>query len=118
MDEREKRKHVRVFVDGWQIRLISGPLQLLVGNVIDLSMGGLKFTCDQPLDPEETIDFELILPSGKKLPCSAEIAYRQEPEGKDKHRVYGAKFQKLTPEVEKELKEFIIEQLEKAIKES
>lgn len=107
----ERRKHVRVFVDGWQIRLVSGPFQLLVGNVINLSMGGLKFTCDQHFGPGEKIDFELIFPTGKKFLCSAEIVYSQQPGGKNKKWVYGVKFQNLSPEMEKEIKDFIIDKL-------
>src|SRR5271157_1615697 len=107
----ERRKHVRVFVDGWQIRLVSGPLQLLVGSVIDLSLGGLKFTCEQHLEPGEKVDFELIFPTGLKFPCSAEIVYRMEPQGNNKKWVYGLKFQNLSPEMERELKDFIIEKL-------
>ena len=41
----ERRKHIRIFLPGGQVRLVSGILLVLVGKVVDVSLGGVKFIC-------------------------------------------------------------------------
>ena len=56
MKGEERRKHIRVFLPNGQVRLVSGPFLALVGKVINLSVGGLKFLCESDVKVGDVFD--------------------------------------------------------------
>jgi c-di-GMP-binding flagellar brake protein YcgR len=104
----ERRKHVRIFLPGGQVRLASGMLMALVGKVVDLSIGGVKFACNVGLNIGDEIDLELTLPTGLKFRCGARIVHAENLGGKENNVVYGTQFNGLGPREQQELGDYIM----------
>jgi c-di-GMP-binding flagellar brake protein YcgR len=106
----ERRKFIRIFLPGQQVRLVSGILLVRIGKVIDISLGGLKFVCSSDFNMGDEISVEVALPSGIKLKCMASIC-RADQVSNDKHDViYGAKFVDLSADEQSELGSYIMQQ--------
>ena len=106
----ERRKFIRIFLPGLQVRLNSGILFVRIGKVIDISLGGIKFVCSSEFNLGDDINVEVALPSGLKLKCTANIN-RAEKVNNDKHEVvYGAQFVNLAANEQTELGTYIMEQ--------
>jgi c-di-GMP-binding flagellar brake protein YcgR len=106
----ERRKHIRIFLPGGQVRLVSGILLVLVGKVIDISLGGVKFVCSPEFSSGDEIGMDLTLPNGLKLKCTAKICYREDRDNNQNEAVYGAQFVNLGTSEQAELGEFIMKQ--------
>ncbi len=107
----ERRQFVRVFIGGWEIRIVSGPLKASLGKLIEISSGGLRMQCERALSPGEKLDFELIFPSGEKFSCIGEIVYKKETRDFSNIWVYGVKFDKVSPELNHEIETYIGDKL-------
>jgi len=106
----ERRKFIRIFLPGQQVRLVSGILLVRVGKVVDISLGGIKFVCSSDFNMGDEISVEVALPSGLKLKCTASIC-RAEIINNDKHEViYGAQFVNLAADEQAELGSYIMQQ--------
>ena len=104
----ERRKHIRIFLPGGQVRLSSGPLLVFVGKVVDISVGGIKFISESEFSEGETLDLEIKLPSGVKYICSAKIIHVDRMEKKDNMIMCGARFTGLNDAEQKDLGELIM----------
>ena len=104
----ERRKHVRIFLPGGQVRLVSGILLVLVGKVVDISLGGVKFVCSPEFDVGDDIGMELTLPTGMKLKCTAKICHMENRENNQNESIYGAQFVDLGTNEQAELGEYIM----------
>lgn len=71
MKGEERRKHIRVYLPGGQVRLQSGPYLALIGKVMDISLGGMKFVSDENLSENDKIDLDITLPKGIRFSCAA-----------------------------------------------
>ena len=108
MKGEERRKHIRVFLPNGQVRLVSGPLLALVGKVINLSVGGIKFSCDTDVKVGDQFDLELTLPSSIKFKCSSKIVYIENLQDAGNQTVCGAQFINLSVKEQLDLGEFIL----------
>jgi len=106
----ERRKHIRIFLPGGQVRLVSGILLVLVGKVIDISLGGVKFVCTPEFKVGDDLTLEVTLPSGMKLKCTAKISHRENFEHNQNEAVFGAQFIDLCTGDQAVLGEFIMKQ--------
>lgn len=106
----ERRKHIRIFLPGGQVRLVSGILLVLVGKVVDISLGGVKFACSPEFATGDEIGIEVTLPSGLKIKCTAKICHVENVENNQNEAVYGAQFIGLGANEQAELGEFIMKQ--------
>ena len=104
----ERRKHIRIFLPGGQVRLTSGPLLVFVGKVVDISVGGIKFISEAEFSEGETLDLEIKLPGGVKYICSARIIHVNRMENKDNVVMCGAQFTGLSETEQKNLGELIM----------
>lgn len=108
MPGEERRKHIRIFLPGGQVRLTSGPLLVFVGKVVDISVGGIKFISETEFSQGETLDLEIKLPSGVKYICSARIIHASRMESKENVVMCGAQFIGLSETEQKNLGELIM----------
>ena len=109
MKGEERRKHIRVFLPGGQVRLSCGPLLVLVGKIVDLSLGGIKIVCESQFACSEEVDLEVVLPSGLKFSCTARIVNLEGSEERETQSVaYRLKFVNLTERQKKGLGEYIL----------
>jgi cell division protein YceG involved in septum cleavage len=104
----ERRKHVRIFLPGGQVRLVSGMLLALVGKVIDISVGGVKFIGNTGFSAGDDIDLEVTLPSGMKFKCIARIAHYENIPNNEQQIIYGAQFINLSLNERLELGEYVM----------
>lgn len=104
----ERRKYVRIFLPGGQVRLASGMLMALVGKVVDVSTGGVRFICNVGLKVGDEIDLELTLPTGVRFGCMAHIVHG-ESAGKDGAMTYGAQFVNLGLQEQRDLGDYIMQ---------
>jgi len=104
----ERRKHIRIFLPGGQVRLVSGILLVLVGKVVDISLGGVKFVCSPEFNIGDSIGLEVTLPNGMKLKCSASICHMETRENNQNEALYGVQFDDLGTNEQAELGEFIM----------
>jgi|AGTN01.2.fsa_nt_gi PilZ domain. len=104
----ERRKHVRVFLSDGQVRLVSGMLIALVGKVVDISLGGLKFTCSAEFKVDDELDMEVTLPNGMKLKTPFRVTHLEMAAGKKDKLVYGGTFTSLSDDQKLELGEFVM----------
>jgi hypothetical protein len=104
----ERRKHIRIFLPGGQVRLASGILLVLVGKVMDISLGGVKFVCSPEFNVGDDIELEVTLPTGIKLKCTAKICHMESRENNQNESIYGAQFLDLGTNEQAELGEFIM----------
>lgn len=104
----ERRKHVRVFLADGQVRLVSGMLIALIGKVVDISLGGLKFTCSSEFAVGDELDMEVTLPSGMRLKTQFSVTHMEVDAGKKDKLVYGGKFTSLSDDQKLELGEFVM----------
>lgn len=88
----ERRKHIRIFLPGGQVRLVSGPSLMLIGKVIDLSIGGIKIICKSNVKVGESFDLEITLPNAAKFKCDAKVVYVESIKGNGNHVICGAQF--------------------------
>ena len=112
MKGEERRKHIRVFLPNGQVRIVSGPFLALVGKVINLSVGGLKFSCDSDVNVGDSFDLELTLPNSMKFKCAAKIVYIENLEDTGNQVVCGAQFVDLSVKEQLDLGEFILKMRE------
>lgn len=110
MQGEERRRHIRVFLPGGQIRLITGGLCVLVGRAIDLSLGGIKFVANADLKSGDELQFELTLPTGMKLPCIAKVVHCEAIPDRETEMSFGVQFLDLSEEAKFELGEYIMKQ--------
>jgi hypothetical protein len=108
MKGEERRRYIRIFLPGGQVRVISGPLLALVGRVIDVSIGGLKFCADSDFSEGEKIEMELTLPTGIKFKCISTIVSFEKVDAYGKKIVYMAKFVQMTEKDKEMLGDFIM----------
>jgi hypothetical protein len=106
----ERRKHIRIFLPGGQVRLVSGILLVLVGKVVDISLGGMKFVCSPEFNVGDEPGLEVTLPNGMKLKCAAKICHMETIENNQNEAIYGAQFTGLGTNEQAELGEFIMKQ--------
>jgi hypothetical protein len=105
----ERRRYIRIFLPGGQVRLISGPFLALVGKVLDISVGGIRFICESEFAAGESLNLEIALPNGMKLDCIAKIIYAEKSPQNAKQILFGAQFISLTVSQKTKLGEFIIQ---------
>ena len=103
----ERRKHVRIFLPGGQVRISSGELMVLVGKVVNISVGGIQFFCNFGLNIGDEIDLELTLPTGVKYRCSARIVHSEKSGSRDHQVAYGSQFLNLGVREQQELGDYI-----------
>jgi len=106
----ERRKNIRIFLPGGQVRLVSGILLVLVGKVVDISLGGMKFVCTPEFNVGDEPALEVTLPNGMKLKCNAKICHMETIENNQNEAIYGAQFTGLGTSEQAELGEFIMKQ--------
>lgn len=104
----ERRKHIRIFLPGGQVRLVSGPLLALVGKVIDISIGGLKFICESDVHIGDVFSMEITLPNGMKFKCTAKVVYVEIIQDNENQVLCGAQFVEMSTQEQLELGEFIL----------
>lgn len=104
----ERRKHIRIFLPNGQVRLVSGPLLALVGKVVNISVGGIKFISESDFNVGDTIDLEISLPNGIKFRSVCRVVYVEPVEGSEKQVVCGAQFTGLNVKQQLDLGEFIL----------
>jgi hypothetical protein len=92
MKGEERRKYIRVYMPNGEMRILSGPVNALVGKIVDISIGGIRFVTDSEYKHGESLDLDLKLPNGFRLGCVAEIVAVSCIEGRT---VYMAKFTKI-----------------------
>lgn len=103
----ERRKHIRIFLPGGQVRLISGPFLALIGKVMDLSLGGIKFISEsRDFNKGDKLDIEVTLPNGIRFKCQAGINFI---ENIDNQIIYSVQFENLGFREQIELGEFIVQ---------
>ncbi|MFH1368704.1 MAG: PilZ domain-containing protein [Elusimicrobiota bacterium] len=108
MKGEERRKHIRIFLPGGQVRLVSGPLLALIGKVINISIGGIKFSCESEVNVGDSFDLEITLPNSLKFKCTAKIVYVETIENNENQVVCGAQFVNLSTREQIDLGEFIL----------
>ncbi len=101
----ERRKHIRVFFPGGKVRIKSGQIFALVGKIVDLSLGGIRFTTETDFTSGETITIEIILVDGMKFKCDAKVIHL-ETEGNQ--NMCGVSFLNLAEQDEQELGELVM----------
>lgn len=104
----ERRKHVRIFLPGGQVRVASGMLMALAGKVINISVGGVEFCSTAGFNPNDEIDLEVTLPTGMKFKCVARVVHFEQGTGNDNQVMYGAEFVELGARERLELGEYIM----------
>jgi hypothetical protein len=104
----ERRKYVRIFLAGGQVRLESGQLLPLVGKLVDISLKGIRFSCNSEVKLEDKIDLEITLPNGTKFRCIADVDIAQDMDEKRKTRIYRARFTNLGFKEQCELGDFVM----------
>ncbi|HBU70144.1 MAG TPA: hypothetical protein DEE98_07165 [Elusimicrobia bacterium] len=107
MKGEERRKYIRVFLPAGQMRILSGPLLVLVGKIIDISVGGVKFSAESEYANGDTVELEITLPNSVKFKCSAEIVGVAGTGKKENKKLYMAKFVSLSAGEQEMLGEFI-----------
>lgn len=108
MKGEERRRHIRIFLPGGQVRLVSGPLLALIGKVIDISIGGLKFVCESEIKVGDTFEMEITLPNAMKFKCGAKVVYVENIENNENQLICGAQFMDLSGKDQLDLGEFIL----------
>jgi len=106
----ERRKYVRIFMPGGQVRLASGMLMALVGKVADISAGGVRFVCNVVLKVGDEIDLELTLPTGLTFCCLAHIIHEESAGNKDA-MTYGVQFVNLGLQEQQRIDDYIMQKL-------
>ena len=101
----ERRKHIRVFFPGGKVRIKSGQIFALVGKIIDISLGGIRFTTEADFAHGETITLEIVLVDGMKFKCDAKVVHL---ETISTQNACGASFLNLAQNDEKELGELVM----------
>ncbi|MBN1822862.1 MAG: PilZ domain-containing protein [Endomicrobiales bacterium] len=104
----ERRKHIRIFLPGGQIRLVSGILLVLVGRVVDISLGGIKFVCSADFKIGDEVDLEVTLPTGMRFKCNGRVCHMEEIQGNESERIFGTQFVNLGVREQFELGEYIM----------
>ncbi|OGS17109.1 MAG: hypothetical protein A2219_04630 [Elusimicrobia bacterium RIFOXYA2_FULL_50_26] len=107
MQGEERRKFIRVFLPAGQVRLMCGPLLALVGKIIDISVGGIKFQSESEFDEGDVLELEISLPSGLKLCCHAEIVCVQDTKSGGNNMVYMSRFTRIAENDRAKLGDFI-----------
>jgi c-di-GMP-binding flagellar brake protein YcgR len=106
MHGEERRKHIRVFLSGGQVRIISGPILALLGRMLDISIGGMKFQSETELVANEVLSLEILLPDGQKFTCSGMIIHTQHTAAGE--LIYGLRFVNLSNTAKSMLGEFVM----------
>ncbi len=114
----ERRRHIRIFLPGGQVRLSTGPLMALVGKIRNISVGGMKIACEARLAVGETIRLEFSLPDGVRFQCAATIVYAEKDASNGKQLLYGTQFLDLSPRDTGILGDFIMRMKEEQDKTS
>ena len=104
----EQRKHIRIFLPGGQVRLVSGPLLALIGKVIDLSIGGIKFICESNVKVGDNFDMEITLPNAAKFKCAAKVVYVENIESNENNVICGAQFLDMSTKEQLDMGEYIL----------
>ena len=104
----ERRKYVRISLPDGQAKLVSGILNVLVGKIVDISIGGLKFVCSSEFNIGDNIDVDVMLASGLKLKCVAKISRMESAGNNAGESVYGAQFVNLGDKEKIELAEYLM----------
>jgi hypothetical protein len=104
----ERRKHIRIFLPNGQVRLVSGPLLALVGKVVNISVGGIKFISESDFKVGDIIDLEISLPNGIKFKSACRIVYVEALGNNENQMVCGAQFADLNVKQQLDLGEFIL----------
>lgn len=112
MKGEERRKHIRVFLPGGQVRLVSGPLLALIGKVLNISLGGIKFLCESEVKVGDQFDMEITLPNAEKFKCSAKVVYVENTSNRENSVICGAQFVDLTTREQLDMGEFILKMRE------
>jgi hypothetical protein len=73
----ESRRHLRVFRRSSAVFVASSGAQA-EGQVLDMSLGGLRFRSLQRLEKGDSVTSEIVLPGGRRFPIEGTIAYRRE----------------------------------------
>jgi len=107
MQGEERRKFIRVFLPAGQVRLMCGPLLVLVGKIVDISVGGIKFQSESEFNEGDVLELEISLPSDFKLCCHAEIVCVQDPKRGGSSMVYMSRFTRINENDRAKLGEFI-----------
>ncbi|MHB9154804.1 MAG: PilZ domain-containing protein [Endomicrobiales bacterium] len=104
----ERRKHIRIFLPEGQVRLVSGILVVLVGKVVNLSLGGIMFKCSAEFNLGDELELEVTLPNGLKFKATASITHKEMMAGKSDELIYGAQFLGLGANEKLELGEYVM----------
>ena len=107
MNQNERRKSVRIFLPGNQVRIVSGPYMALVGRVFDISQGGVRFSCESELGNNEFIELEIVLPYGSKVKSECRIVHAERDPRNNARLLYGVEFITLDPAASASLAEYI-----------
>lgn len=99
----ERRQYIRVFTS-FLSRIRSDRGDVGEGQVVDLSLGGLRFVSNTDFSPKDNIRVDFHLPNG--IACSLIGKIVAVTEGSP--RVYGIKFSTLDPIIRQNMGEFIM----------
>ena len=104
----ERRKYIRIFLPGGQVRLSSGPYMALVGKVLNVSVGGIRFSCESEFFLGDNINLEIDLQDGMKLDCMVSVIYVEKSKENGNKLVYGGRFVAMSEAQKTALGEHII----------
>jgi c-di-GMP-binding flagellar brake protein YcgR len=102
----ERRKQIRIFLPGGQVRLSSGPLLILIGKIVNISAKGAQLTCDCDLKSGDSVSIDITIPDGIRIQAQATIIYGQR--SKDTKFVYGIEFSNMDEAHKKVLGDYIL----------
>ncbi len=105
---RERRRFPRVEADVLYRSPRLAPRKRPIHNI---SLGGVRISCDEELLVSTELEMEFFLPNGYALAAIARVVWiRRHPEGSDPPYEAGLEFMHLNPDAAQELEKFLDEQ--------
>ena len=73
----ESRRHLRIFRQSPAVFVTPAGVKA-DGQIVDMSLGGLRFQSLQKMEKGDNVTSEIVLPGGRRFPVEGVIAYRRE----------------------------------------
>jgi hypothetical protein len=87
----ERRKYIRVFLVEGKVQFEYRIPPVVIGNIIDISVGGIRFSCEETLEVGDEVNTTVSIPEEVSFKGKLQIV-RAEPKVPQQPNIYGAQF--------------------------